>query len=348
MRKIFLIKTISLLSSVFFVIGCNSFPYHDPAKKHWGSDYFLNNYDNSPKESFWKWQWERLTKPKLAEPLFRPVVIKTDVDFLKKNRQVKSLTWVGHSTALLQLDGLNIMMDPVFSERVSPFSFFGPKRVVDLPFQISELPALDVVLISHSHYDHLDSVSVKRIDAQNDGKALFLVPLGLASWFKDNGIKNVKEFDWWEEVKIGEMVFTFTPAQHWTQRTPWDYNKTLWGGWSVKSKDFHFLYTGDTGYSLDFKDIRSRLGKVQVAMIPIGAYEPRWFMGKQHVDPDGAVQIHKDLEADFSLGVHWGTFPLADEPLAEPPLELEKARDRRGVPSSAFRVLRHGEIWKLD
>ncbi len=330
------------------IMACHSFPYHDPAKKHWGPDTFLNNYDNSPKESFWKWQWERLTKPKVVEPPFQPVVVKTDLQFLKNNRSAKSLTWVGHSTALLQLNGLNIIMDPVFSDRVSPVSFFGPKRVVPLPFEVSALPAMDIVLISHSHYDHLDYFSVKSIDAQNAGKTLFLVPLGVASWFREHGIENVKEFDWWDELKIGEMIFTFTPAQHWTQRTPWDYKRSLWGGWSVKLEAFHFLYTGDTGYSLDFKDIRSKLGKVNVAMIPIGAYEPRWFMGKQHVDPDGAVRIHQDLEADFSVGVHWGTFPLADEPMAEPPLELERARERQGLSPSAFRVLKHGEIWMME
>lgn len=348
MRQYLFSKWVLIFSMTPLIMACHSFPYHDPAKKHWGPDTFLNNYDNSPKESFWKWQWERLTKPKVVEPPFQPEVVKTDLEFLTKNRSAKSLTWVGHSTALLQLNGLNIIMDPVFSDRVSPVSFFGPKRVVPLPFEVSALPAMDIVLISHSHYDHLDYFSVKSIDEQNAGKTLFLVPLGVASWFREHGIENVKEFDWWDEVKIGEMIFTFTPAQHWTQRTPWDYKKSLWGGWSVKSEKFHFLYTGDTGYSLDFKDIRSKLGKVHVAMIPIGAYEPRWFMGKQHVDPDGAVRIHQDLEADFSIGVHWGTFTLADEPMAEPPLELARARERKGLSPSVFRVLKHGEIWMIE
>lgn len=327
--------------------GCQSFRYYDPTKKHRGETRFFNNYDNSPHESFWKWQWQRLVMSRPKAPPFNPEVLKTDMDFLKGNRTKNTLTWVGHATALLQLQGRNILIDPVFSARVSPLSFMGPQRQVALPFTISQLPALDVVLVSHSHYDHLDLASLKSISDQSHGKTRFLVPLGIAEFLVSEGIQNVQEFDWWEEEFVSGLKLTFTPAQHWTQRSPWDYNKSLWGGWSVKLDGYHFLYTGDTGYSKDFQDIHQRLGSVDVAMIPIGAYEPRWFMGKHHVDPEGALQIHLDLHAKASVGVHWGTFNMSDEPLAAPPQELEAALKRKGLPAEVFRVLKHGEVWMI-
>lgn len=341
-------RTAQLIILVFLVTsGCQSFRYYDPAKKHRGETRFYNNYDNSPHESFWKWQWQRLVKPRAPELPFQPEVLKTDTEFLKGNRSKNTFTWVGHATALLQLQGRNILIDPVFSERVSPFTFLGPKRQVALPFTISQLPNLDVVLVSHSHYDHLDIASLKAISAQSGGKTRFLVPLGNAEFLTSEGIQNVREFDWWEEVTVEGLQLTFTPAQHWTQRSPWDYNQSLWGGWSVKLGNYHFFYSGDTGYSKDFSDIYEKLGPVDVAMIPIGAYEPRWFMGKQHVDPAEAVQIHQDLHARASVGVHWGTFNMSDEPLAAPPQELAEALQQKGLSAQDFRVLKHGETWML-
>lgn len=340
--------SILALSAMILFSGCQSFRYYDPAKPHRGQDRFYNNYDNSPPANFWKWQWERLTGPKRAEPPFRPEIVQTDLSYLRQNHKDTTLTWIGHASALLQLAGKNILLDPVFSERVSPLSFIGPKRQVALPFTIAEMPAIDLVLVSHSHYDHLDISSLREINRTNQGRTLFLVPLGNADFLKAEGIENVHELDWWENFNLEGLKLTFTPAQHWTQRTLWDRNKSLWGGWYVQSSDFQFLYTGDTGYSKDFADIRERLGAVDVAMIPVGAYEPRWFMGRQHVDPEGAVKIHKDLGAGHSIGVHWGTFNLSDEPLAAPPEELAAASKKAGLASGEFRVMKHGEIWKIE
>lgn len=339
--------TLVALAGIFVFMGCQSFRYHDPEKPHRGKTQFYNNYDNSPKASFWKWQWERLTSDRPSEPPFAPEVLKTDVASLQQNRTETTLTWVGHSTMLLQVRGLNILTDPVFSERVSPVSFAGPKRLVALPFEIDSLPSIDLVVVSHSHYDHLDLATLKQINQINKGRTLFLVPLGNLELLQSLGITNVKELDWWDQQSVGPLTVTFTPAQHWTQRSLWDRNQSLWGGWSIKTSGFHFVYVGDTGYSQDFADIRQRLGPADVALIPVGAYEPRWFMGKQHVDPAGAIKIHKDLQSRLSIGVHWGTFRLSDEPIAEPPVELAAARGRAGLEEKEFRVMQHGETLKI-
>nr|BFD65976.1 MBL fold metallo-hydrolase [Bdellovibrio sp. HAGR004] len=336
-----------LFIGLFVLMGCQSFRYYDPQKPYRGKTQFYNNYDNSPKASFWKWQLERWTSSKPAEPPFEPEIIKTDLGYLQQNSQDITLTWVGHSTALLQLRGLNILIDPVFSERVSPVSFMGPKRLVGLPFTIKDLPKIDVVVVSHSHYDHLDLPSLREL-GKKDPEVLFLVPLGDAELLQSEGIPHVQELDWWDEVKVQNLSFVFTPAQHWTQRWLFQRNQSLWGGWSIKTDGFHFVYTGDTGYSKDFADIHARRGDVDLAMIPVGAYEPRWFMGLQHVDPDGAVQIHQDLRSKHSIGVHWGTFRLSDEPMAEPPVELGRARKKAGLEDGAFHVMKHGEILKIE
>lgn len=337
--------TLVALVGVFVFMGCQSFRYYDPTKPHRGRTQFYNNYDNSPKASFWKWQWERLTSDQAVEPPFEPEVVMTDTTSLQRNLTEITLTWVGHSTMLLQVQGMNILTDPVFSDHVSPFSFMAPKRLVALPFEIEDLPPIDLVVVSHSHYDHLDLATLKRLSQHKGKNTLFLVPLGNQALLQSEGIANVKELDWWDQYSVGPLTATFTPAQHWTQRTLWDRNKSLWGGWSIKTEAFHFVYVGDTGYSQDFTDIRQRLGPSDVALIPVGAYKPRWFMGKQHVDPDGAIQIHKDLQSRYSIGVHWGTFRLSDEPMAEPPLELAAARERVGMSVEEFRIMRHGETW---
>lgn len=333
---------------LMLIIGCQNFPYYDPAVPHHGKSEFYNNYDNSPKPSFWKWQWERLTTSDPPEPPFNPEIIKTDLKFLLENKTKTTLTWIGHASALLQINGINILLDPVFSDRISPLGFLAPERQTPVPFQISEMPPIDVVLISHNHYDHLDLPTLETIAKKENGKVLFLVPLGDQNLLNSKGILNVKELDWWQQIRVKDSVITFIPSQHWSQRTPFNFNKSLWGGWHISISDFKFLYTGDTGYSKDFTDIHDKLGSVDLAMIPIGCYEPRWFMEKYHVNPEEAVRIHQDLHAKQSIGVHWGTFRLSDEPLAQPPMDLGKAILKLKLPAEAFRLLKHGETMIVD
>ncbi|WP_413568435.1 MBL fold metallo-hydrolase [Bdellovibrio sp. HCB117] len=339
----------SIIAAAGFLVfsGCQSFKYYDPNKPHRGKTQFYNNYDNSPKASFWKWQWERLTNNAPTEPPFQPEVLKTDTAYLKQNRTENTLTWIGHASALLQVEGLNILVDPVFSDRVSPVSFMGPKRQVALPFPIEELPPIDVVVISHAHFDHLDLPTLRKLAKQNDKALLFLVPLGLESLLKSEDIDNVKELDWWENTQVKNVTLTFTPAQHWSQRSLWDRNKTLWGGWYIQAPSLKFFYSGDTGYSKDFLDVFNRFGASDIAMIPVGAYEPKWFMKQQHVDPEQAVKMHLDLQSKLSIGVHWGTFRLSDEAMAAPPEDLKIALQKMNVSPEVFRVMKHGEVLKL-
>ena len=207
-----------------------------------------------------------------------------------------------------------------------------------------ELPRIDVVLTSHNHYDHLDLETVKRIAAQPSGSPLFLVPLGLKRWFAGQGIDRVEEHDWWEEREVGTVRFTFVPVQHWSKRTLWDANQSLWGGWVMKGGGLKLVHTGDMGYSRDAADIGERLGPFDLAFIPIGAYAPRWFMKLQHVDVPEAIQVRSDLRAAHAIGMHWGTFEnLTDEPLDEPPAELARLRAQAGLATEQFDVMKIGE-----
>jgi len=211
-------------------------------------------------------------------------------------------------------------------------------------------------VVSHNHYDHLDRASIKRLSEQRDGSPLFLVPLGLKAWLHNLGVNNAVELDWWEHHIHRGTEFHFTPAQHWSGRSFSDRNKTLWGAWSVLGPDFHWFFSGDTGYSRDFIDTREYFaarqtaeqgGGFDVALIAVGACLPRWFMKEQHVDLDEAVQIHLDLGAKRSLGVHWGTFELADDPLDQPLHLLAAAREAKGVSAETFFLLPVGATRQL-
>ncbi len=315
-----------------------------------GPDGFRNNYPHGGRESFWAWQWERLRDglPKPPPGGWNLPAVKTDAAALRSPTTNPSVTWVGHATMLVRIAGRNVLFDPIFSERASPVAFAGPKRIVPLPIDIPELPRIDVVLISHNHYDHLDAETVSRLAAMPQGSPRFLVPLGLKAWFADLGITRVDEYDWWQATTDGDLRITFVPVQHWSKRTMTDGNLTLWGGWVVEGEGLRLIHTGDTGYSQDFRDIGARLGPFDMAFIPIGSYAPRWFMQVMHVDVPEAVQIRADLGAERAIGMHWGTVEsLADEPLDEPPAVLARQRQERGLRQDQFDVLKIGETRRL-
>lgn len=309
-----------------------------------------------------RWRWQAL-RDGLPKPPREPVAsVAPQLDRLRgyneptitpvaapASHPAPSVTWIGHATTLVQAGGLNVLTDPIFSERASPLAFVGPRRAQPPGIVLQDLPAIDVVLISHNHYDHLDHASVVALDRRAQGRTLFLVPMGLKRWFAGVGITNVIELDWWQSHAVRGTDFTLTPVQHWSARGLHDRNETLWGGWAVLAPDLHWYFAGDTGYSRDFLDTRQHFAPRQgaqgfdLALIPVGAYEPRWFMKTQHVDPAEAVQIHRDLGARRSLGIHWGTFELTDEALDQPPHDLERARQAQGVDPDDFFLLRIGE-----
>ncbi|KAI8917628.1 beta-lactamase superfamily domain-containing protein [Powellomyces hirtus] len=251
-----------------------------------------------------------------------------------------TVTWFGQSTCLVQMDGYNILTDPIFSSRTIG-NWLGPKRLRPPPCQVSDLPPIDIVLVSHDHYDHLDRAVVKELG--ND--VTWYVPLGLKEWFNTHGVTNVIELDWWQEhthttpsrtsTATTSLMIAGAPIQHWSGRHFFDVNRSLWASFVVKGPTASFFHCGDTGYCSVFKEIGARYGPITLAALPIGAYEPRWFLRHQHVDPDEACQIHEDLNASYSLGVHWGTFMMSDEHYMDPPKHLQESRIRRNLPGGS-------------
>jgi N-acyl-phosphatidylethanolamine-hydrolysing phospholipase D len=329
-------------------------------KKHHTPQGFRNNYVESVTKSLGdvlRWQWDRFRNHLPPAPTVAIPQVSPDLDFIRQNalagaKMSPAVTWIGHATMLVQAGGLSVLTDPIFSRRASPVQFLGPARAQKPGIALPDLPHIDVVVISHNHYDHLDKSSVRALAAQSGGEPLFLVPLGLKGWLERLGVTRVVELDWWEshvhEGGSGRVEFHLTPAQHWSARSFNDRNKTLWGGWAVFGAECHWYFTGDTGYSQDFVDTRRKFSERQtpalgggfdIALIAVGACLPRWFMQQQHVDPLEAVQIHLDLGAKRSVGVHWGTFALADDPLDQPLHEMEGARRAKGVADEAFYLL---------
>ncbi len=340
-----------MMIALLILVSCgNGGRMDDSTQTHHTADGFRNNDPSGPRGNFWKWQRERWANglPKIPEGGYRFELVHPDVRRLQTNRTQPTLTWIGHATFLLQLGGVNILTDAHLTERASPLSFAGPKRVVPPALTFAELPHIDAVVISHNHYDHLDRATVKRLAAQVGGSPHFYVPLKLRSWFVDQGIDNVSELDWWDEAAIAGLKLTLVPVQHWSSRTPWDRDKTLWGGWVIEQPGFRFFFAGDTGYSSDFKEIGRRFGHMDLAALPIGAYEPRWFMKIMHANPEEAVKIHRDLNARHSVGMHWGTFILTDETLYDPPIKLAEALRDANIPPEQFFIMKHGETRELQ
>jgi N-acyl-phosphatidylethanolamine-hydrolysing phospholipase D len=337
------------LAGAVLLAGCASLyqnPYYDPQKPHHTSEGF-QNLDPAARisEGFLRWQWQRRQDglPKPPDPAHRDWRVAPDLALLHAPAGNPSVTWIGHATLLLKPGGLNVLTDPHFSERASPVGFAGPKRFHPPGVALADLPEIHAVVISHNHYDHLDVDSVRQLHQRSGGKLQFFVPLGLKPWFAELGIDKVTELDWWQHAELGGVRFTLTPLQHWSARSLGDRNRTLWGGWAITAPDLNIFFAGDTGYSSDFVEIGRRLGPFDLAALPIGAYEPRWFMRRQHADPAQALQIHRDIRARQSLGVHWGVFEMADESLDEPPQALAAARKEAGMEEKEFFVLRVGE-----
>ena len=306
---------------------------------------FLNNYvlHKSSFKDFWKWRKES-NKPK---PMRFPVV-KNNPSYLKSNNSEKTITWVGHSTFLIQIGGVNILTDPHFSKRASPLSFMGPSRTTPPGLNIDDLPFIDLVLISHNHYDHLDAQTIKLLlKKQNINQPNFFVPLRLKETISKLGASNVIEHEWWQMSKYKNLEIHSVPVQHWSKRTFNDTNKTLWCGWVVMKNNFKYFFVGDTGYSKDFQDIQKKFGKFDLSTIPIGAYAPRWFMKDSHCNVEEAIQIHRDVNSKQSIAMHWGTFQLTDEPMDEPIKLLKQLSKKLKLKKDEFSYMAHGQTRKI-
>jgi L-ascorbate metabolism protein UlaG (beta-lactamase superfamily) len=261
------------------------------------------------------------------------------------NGALAVVTFIGHATFLIQTAGGNILTDPMYSHRAGPLNLVGPRRVRQPAVAFDDLPAISTVLLSHNHYDHCDLRTLGRLAERFD--PLVVTPLGNGALVRSSGIRKVEELDWWQAATTAALPITLTPAQHFSARTPFDRNRALWGGFVFAVCGRRIFFAGDTAYAPFFQEVRRRLGAIDLALLPIGAYEPRWFMRTVHMNPVEAVQAHLDLDASESVGMHFGTFRMTAEGIDEPQRALDNARAAMNVYASRFRTLGFGESLQL-
>jgi N-acyl-phosphatidylethanolamine-hydrolysing phospholipase D len=338
-------RLLALMAGALVCVGCTGVGGPVPgAPAHHRERGFANVNAAHPPAS--GWVRTRFFVTRIWSSTFSPrtanfPVVANDGAALRANSGQPTVTWVGHSTLLIQLGGVNLLTDPQWSPRASPFSFAGPKRVTPPGLRFEDLPPVHLVLISHDHYDHLDVATVQRLHAAH--RPRFLVPLGLKAWFADLGITDVEELDWWQSRTERGLTLTAVPAQHFSSRTLWDRNRRLWCGWTVAGHDRRLFFAGDTAYNEVFKEIGTRLGPFDLTAIPIGAYLPPVIMKASHTTPDEALQILDDVQGRSLVPIHWGTFDLADEPFEEPPRQLKEDAERRGLGPDRVWLFQHGE-----
>jgi L-ascorbate metabolism protein UlaG (beta-lactamase superfamily) len=252
------------------------------------------------------------------------------------------VTFIGHSSFLLRLPGLSVLTDPVFSRRCSPVRFAGPARVRAPGLALRDLPPVDVLLLSHNHYDHCDLASLRSLRRRFPAM-LIVTGLGNAAWLARKGIAGAVELDWWQAHAAGESTITAVPARHFSARSLWDRNETLWAGFVLAHRGARIYFAGDTGYTRYFAEIAARLGTADLALLPIGAYEPRWFMAPVHMNPEDAVRAFGDLGCAQAVGMHFGTFQLTAEPIDAPERDLAEAKKTAGIADPLFVTMACGQ-----
>jgi N-acyl-phosphatidylethanolamine-hydrolysing phospholipase D len=298
---------------------------------------FINPHIKNDKRSFFDFlRWKAGYYNDHGMILPPPNEFSYPIELKQAERHRPSVTWIGHSTFLVECEGLTLLTDPIFEEYCAPVRLQALKRRSELPLAITDLPKLDVVLISHNHYDHLDEKTVQTLFRQQP-QILWIVPKGLVKWFYRRGITRCIELGWWESMPLQACQVTAVPTQHFSGRSLWDKNKTHWNGYVVEKDGKKLYFVGDTGYnSHDFKQIGFRFGTMDLSLIPIGSYIPERFMSPVHSSPLDAVQIHLDVRSRLSIGMHWNTFCLSDEPMGRPPYDLYLAMKEKNLPFDTF------------
>ncbi|KAI8330406.1 beta-lactamase superfamily domain-containing protein [Choanephora cucurbitarum] len=371
-------RSMSTLASCSMFVSLTPKIYAEGKRPHHDGNRFRNPWPSFVPFTVSKvaktiWSMDLSGTEKKIRPVDLPEKLDIQWDRPQKDNQITA-TWLGHACVLVQLKGFTVLFDPIFSQRCSPVQFMGPKRYTQTPCLMEQLPPIDIVVISHNHYDHMDQNTLYQLDQLNPN-CKFCVPLGnkkllnLAKPLDESGNERVMELDWWDSVVLKkeeeekeELKLTCTPSQHQSGRGLFDKDIALWSSWSIEGSNGKVFFAGDTGYRsvpdsatseeekdykyLDtlphcpaFKEIGDKLGPFDLALIPIGAYSPRWFMSTFHCSPEDAVDLHRDVKSKKSMAIHWGTFVLTDEPVEEPPQRLIAALAERGLDKHEFTVV---------
>jgi len=326
---------------ILLLTGCQTGYYQGSPSDHFDGTRFYNpeKYKNTSIADNFK-QGKTIVLKSWRQHIILPELAYNP---LEKHPQKTTITFVNHATVLIQTKTINILTDPIWSYRASPFTWIGPARVRKPGIEFSQLPPIDVVLISHNHYDHMDLATLKRL---NDAfHPLIIVPLGNKVYLANYKLNNVVELDWWQHYKVKNAVITFFPARHWSARWFTDVNRTLWGSYGIALDHKKIYFAGDTGYANHFKDIYAKWGAPDIAFMPIGAYLPRFMLKDVHMDPQEAIKASQDLHSHYSMGIHFGTFELGDEDLDDPPKELAEDEEDDHIPDGKFFVLNQGHSW---
>jgi len=325
--------------------------YNGPVSDHFDGERFFDRQSAPPRSrrELLRWQIDRFWRGTRAKWPARAPSPFTDRPPARVEGTACRLSYVGHASWLIQTAGLNILLDPVWSQRASPFRFIGPQRVNDPGIAFSHLPPIDLVLVSHAHYDHLDVATLSRLATAHRPRVI--TPLGNDTIMRNYDAAIAAEaHDWHDRVEIGEGVaVTLVPTRHWSARTLSDRNMSLWSSFVIDAPGGRLYLVADSAYGdgAHFRAARERHGPFRLAILPIGAYEPRWFMHNQHMNPAEAVQAFTDCGAELALGHHYGTFQLTDEAIDAPVAALAQALDAAGIPAERFRTLQPGEVWQF-
>lgn len=319
------------------------YPWYSTVHHNQNEDGFHNIWGEETHPGFWKiFKWGASNVLFNSEEYKLPDVVKIDSADLAKQTDSIEVYWIGHATSVIKIRNQTIITDPIFSERASVVSFAGPKRLVDFPVTIDQIPKINAVIISHSHYDHCDKNSLQQLD--DKFHPVFIVPLKMKNLLNEWGITNVVELDWWQYVDLNGIRYNCTPARHRSNRGLTDINEILWSSWMMidLTSNKKIYFGGDTAYSPHFGEISDRLGNPDIALLPIGAYIPRWLMQYVHVTPQESIQAFLDLKATHFIGIHWGTFDLAEEPLDEPSRVIPQLASEKGIELNRIHVLKIG------
>ena len=320
-------------------------PYH-----HLPDGTFRNPEGSPKRDENIKWSFKTFNKEKkklkIEFPSNHVVEREKVLENLEKYKNDNYIAWIGHATFLIKLGNTTIITDPLFSKNSGPL-IFGPKRYVESAIKLNEIPKTDLFLLTHNHYDHLDYSTIRNFPHK---KSKVLVPLKLSKYFTRNGLKDVNELDWYDEIKVNDLKVTFLPAVHWSKRTLTDTNKTLWGNFLIEYKDKKILFACDTGYGNIYKELGKKYGPIDLTFINIGAYDFRPMFEKSvyHTNPKEALNIVQDLKSKKVIGMHWGTVVLSLEPIMEPPVRFKTNAEKYGYKKEDAIIFKIGEVRRLE